>query len=118
MKCSQWEGTLFSDRRILTTLETLTHKLVWISETDAPFVVCWMMPAPNTEPSQTIDEFFAPVKGDARYKAVIAMLKTLDNPGAYRIGEVGTSSTQLSVFIGGTAPSGRWIGLQTQIVET
>lgn len=130
------------DEARLAKLRAAVEDLWWMSETDAPFEVwVWdgvqpfeaqslrqqMGYAPMT-PMQVISlaDFFAPVlvpkpwhrqaEGQVlqRYEQLYKLLlQVLDSVKVYRIGD-----RQLDVYIVGRSPTGTWMGLRTQAIET
>jgi hypothetical protein len=119
-------------------LQALVADLWYPSETDAPVtVVVWPSPLPEEglEASDTAaspltehppEQFFQPIlkqpfwhsaQGDhlaQRYQAVQDFLQTtLTNLRTYRVGQV-----EIALYLVGQHPSGAWVGLQTQVVET
>lgn len=119
-------------------LQSLVADLWYPSETDAPVtVVVWPSPWPKgvlnplEAGSSTITEhppeqFFQPIlkqpfwhsaQGEhlaQRYHAIQDFLRnTLADLRTYRVGQV-----EIALYLVGQHPSGVWVGLQTQVVET
>jgi hypothetical protein len=119
-------------------LQALVADLWYPSETDAPVtVVAW--PAPQTDDVLELldtgasavtehppEQFFQPIlkqpfwhsaQGERlaqRYQAVQDFVQTtLSNLRVYRVGRV-----EIILYLVGQHPSGAWVGLQTQVVET
>ena len=131
-----------SDEQILTELARAADGLLYMSETDAPFApVSW---AGNDELTpevvrrhcdvaenvpvemQSIDDLFRVAvaepewKGAAqlatarRFQTLVQLLRdNLTDLRVFRLGRI-----NMDVYVVGRAPSGNWLGLRTQIVET
>ena len=124
-------------------LQNLTHDLLWMSETDAPFEVFqWESQSGKLTDPQLLerthhpldtaievvsfDDFFAAVTQDqdwfgpeekavaAKYRALVDTLKQhLSDLRVYRVGEV-----KIDLYVVGQMKTGNVIGLATQAVET
>ncbi len=119
-------------------LQALVADLWYPSETDAPVtIVVW--PSPQTDDVLELlgagasaitehppEQFFQPIlnkpfwhstQGEhlaQRYQAVQDGLQsTLTNLRVYRVGQV-----EITLYLVGQHPSGAWVGLKTQVVET
>lgn len=127
---------------ITAELKQASKGLLFLSESDAPFeVIHWqtqgeLTPAkllqltnhPPDAPVKvvSVDEFFAIATSSEdwhdegeretvqRFQNLVSVLKqNLSNIQVYRVG-----STDIDAYIVGVSPSGNWMGLSTQLVET
>ncbi|PSB53939.1 nuclease [filamentous cyanobacterium Phorm 6] len=127
---------------IATQLKQASKGLLFLSESDAPFeVISWqtqeqltptklleLTEHPPDAPVElrTVDEFFAIATQEEdwhdederetvkRFQNLVSVLKqNLSQLQVYRVG-----STDIDAYIVGVTPSGNWMGLSTQLVET
>ncbi|HKG13467.1 MAG TPA: nuclease A inhibitor family protein [Pyrinomonadaceae bacterium] len=129
------------DEKLLEELSEATRGLLFMSESDYPFeVFVWGAEWPTREflralagadssvPVETrgAREFFRAAasepdwKGEdelavaRRFQALLRLLETsLSDLKVYRVGAV-----NIKVYVAGRAPSGRFIGVSTRVVET
>lgn len=134
--------TVAMTNTIATQLSAASQGLLFLSESDAPFeVIKWKTQGKLTQakllqltehsPDDSvelvnIDEFFA-IATQAedwhdeeereivqRFQHLVSVLKqNLSNIQVYRVG-----NTEIDAYIVGVTPTGNWIGLSTQLVET
>lgn len=132
-----------SDQELLDELEQLTAGLLFMSETDQPFQVIDQGPQPEVTaeqlrqltagagPStpvttQSVAAFFrsamaepewkqgAALETARRYQTLVRWLQAnLTELQVYRVGEI-----DVTIYILGTSPEGRLLGLSTKVVET
>jgi hypothetical protein len=131
-----------SDEQIIEELRQASEELLMMSESDYPFEVVRWEEAAEITPQllrqksgqaadalvgvETIEDFFraavtehegqgAEVRRTAeKFRRLMQALATnLRDVRAYKVGDV-----NLPVYIVGRAPSGRWLGLSTRVVET
>jgi hypothetical protein len=131
-----------SDEQILTELARAAVGLLYMSETDAPFApVLWAGDDELTPEvvrrrcavdehvpvgTQSLADLFRVVvaepewKGAAqlatarRFQTLVQLVRdNLTDLRVFRIGRI-----NMDVYVVGRAPSGNWLGLRTQIVET
>jgi hypothetical protein len=127
---------------ITAQLKQASEGLLFLSESDAPFeVVKWktrgkLTPAKLLQLTEhspdesvelvSVDDFFAMATQAEdwhdeeereivrRFQHLVSVLKqNLSNIQVYRVG-----STDIDAYIVGVTPSGNWMGLSTQLVET
>ncbi|MCC3409593.1 MAG: nuclease A inhibitor family protein [Microcoleus sp. PH2017_10_PVI_O_A] len=127
---------------IITQLKQATEGLLFLSESDAPFeIVKWktqgkLTPAKLLQLTEhspdesvelvSVDEFFAMATQEEdwhdeeereivqRFQHLVSVLKqNLSNIQVYRVG-----TTDIDAYILGVTPTGNWMGLSTQLVET
>jgi hypothetical protein len=130
------------DEQIMEELRRASEGLLMMSESDYPFeVMAWegTEESPPEFPREIIDrpadppisveslhDFFRPAmtlyQGQRekdrqtadRYRQLLAVLETtLHDLKVYKVG-----SRDIAVYIVGRAPSGRWLGLSTRVIET
>ncbi|HEX8071334.1 MAG TPA: nuclease A inhibitor family protein [Pyrinomonadaceae bacterium] len=131
-----------SDEQILKALKAAAKGLLFMSETDAPFApVSWSHEGELTPdavreltkhdaatPVEVVsaDDFFRAAVSEPdwkgpeelatarRFQTLLRLLhEKLADPRAYRVGKI-----ELDVYVVGRAPSGKWLGLSTRVVET
>ena len=127
---------------IADQLQKASEGLLFLSETDAPFaVITWptqgelnqvkLLQLTNHPPDApvkvvTVDDFFAIATLEEdwhdeeereivkRFQHLVSVLKqNLSNIQVYRVGSI-----EIDAYIVGVTPSGNWMGLSTQLVET
>lgn len=127
---------------IANQLKQASKGLLFLSESDAPFeVVRWsaqgeLTPAKLLELTEhpfdapveivSMDEFFDVATAEEawhdeeepetakRFQNLVSLLKqNLSNIQVYRVGSI-----EIDAYIVGVTPSGNWMGLSTQLVET
>jgi hypothetical protein len=127
---------------IATQLKQASEGLLFLSETDAPFeVIHWPAQGELTPPKLlqltehspddsvelvSVNDFFAMATQAEdwhdeeereivqRFQNLVSVLKqNLSQLQVYRVG-----STDIDAYILGVTPSGNWMGLSTQLVET
>jgi Nuclease A inhibitor-like protein len=131
-----------SDEQILTELARAADGLLYMSETDAPFEpVLWAGDDELTPEvvrrccdvdenvpveTQSLDELFRVAVAEpewkgadqfataCRFQTLVQLLRdNLTDLRVFRLGRI-----NMDVYVVGRAPSGNWLGLRTQIVET
>lgn len=127
---------------ITTQLKQASEGLLFLRESDAPFeVIHWpaqgeltgakLLELTNHPPDApveivSVDEFFAMAtqaedwhdeeerETAQRFQHLVSVLKqNLSNIQVYRVGSI-----EIDAYIVGVTPSGDWMGLSTQLVET
>ena len=127
---------------IATQLKQASKGLLFLSESDAPFeVIHWPAQGELTPPKllqltghppdapvelRTVDDFFAIATQEEdwhdeeereivqRFQHLVSVLnQNLSNIQVYRVGSI-----EIDAYIVGVTPSGNWMGLSTQLVET
>ncbi len=127
---------------IAAKLKQASEGLLFLSETDAPFeVIHWpaqgeltsakLLQLTNHPPDapvelRTVDDFFAIATLEEdwhdeeereivqRFQHLVSVLnQNLSNIQVYRVGSI-----EIDAYIVGVTPSGNWMGLSTQLVET
>ena len=127
---------------IADQLQQASKGLLFLSESDAPFeVIHWPAQGELTPPKllqltghppdapvelRTVDDFFAIATQEEdwhdeeereivkRFQHLVSVLKqNLSNIQVYRVGSI-----EIDAYIVGVTPSGNWMGLSTQLVET
>ena len=130
-----------TDEKLLEKMREATRGLTFMSESDYPFEVFkWDAKEPTPEfmrgltkeaadapvETTTLSNFFRVAASDAEWKnkELLAAAKkfralqklleeNLKDLKVYRVGSV-----NIPVYIVGRAPSGRWLGVSTRVVET
>jgi hypothetical protein len=131
-----------TDEQIIEDLRRASEDLMMMSESDYPFeIISWdetkditddflrrVAGRPSDAPVtvESMDSFFRPATAEhegqgeeerraaEKYRQLLRALETaLRDVKVYKVGMI-----NIPVYIVGRAPSGRWLGLSTRVIET